>query len=404
VKILFINTLYEPHVVGGAETILRAHVNALHCRGFNVAVLTLGPMPGLVSEKLDGVRIWRAGLRNFYWSFGADSPPAWKRIFWHLADIYNPLMVKAVRHVVSVEQPDIVCVHNLTGWSVAAWSELRRSGIPVVQVLHDQYLLCIRSNMFNGDRPCTRQCWQCRLMRFIHPRLSGQVAAVVGVSNFILDKMLCNGYFGDVPIREVIRNARDLPGDTGIRNGPKRADNRVTFGFIGSLMPSKGIELLLEAFVRNAPEEWFLIVAGSGKRDYEDYLKGRYAHQRIRFSGRVPPGEFFNQVDITVVPSLWEDTFPGVVFESFFFGVPVIGSRRGGIPEMIREGVNGVLFNPEDPSALPATMSAVASEIIRWQNAAPIIRETAGEFFDLDGWTERWISLYLRVLNGHIDA
>ncbi len=404
-KILFINSLYEPNVIGGAETILRSHVSALHAKGHAVAVLTLDPNPGLTSDFVDGVRVWRVGLKNTYWPFGGGKPPGWKRALWHFTDIYNPLMKSVVTKVVQTESPDIVCTHNLTGWSVAVWSELSRLGTPIVQVLHDPYLICPRSNMYNNGTPCRRQCLKCRAMRLLHPHLSNQVSAVVGVSSFILDNLVRYGYFSSVPIREVIHNARDM-GTAGKIGEPKRqpSDGRVTFGFIGSLMASKGIELLLDSFVGHAPDSWSLVVAGSGKKDYETYLKSRYRHDRVNFIGRVLPETFFNQVDFTVVPSLWDDTFPGVVFESFFFGVPVLGSNRGGIPEMVREGDNGALFDPEDPEGLIASMAAVADRIDHWRSAAPVIRDTANKFFDVEGWTEQWISLYQRVIDRRIDA
>jgi glycosyltransferase involved in cell wall biosynthesis len=398
-KILFINSLYEPNVIGGAETILRSHVNALHARGVEVAVLTLDPKPGLRSDLVDGVRVWRAGLRNSYWPFGGAKGAGWRRALWHALDIYNPLMASALRQVLRLEAPDLVCTHNLTGWSVAAWSVLSELGIPTVHVLHDPYLLCPRSNMFHKGVPCLRPCLKCRAMRLFHPGWSNQVAAVVGVSRFILEKAVANGCFSTVPIRQVINNARDMgPARIVAAKRPAPA-GQVTFGYIGSLLDSKGIELLLESFVREAPQGWRLVVAGSGKEGYVSQLKQSYRHDRITFLGRVAPELFFNQVDCTVVPSLWPDTFPGVVLESFFFGVPVLGSRRGGIPEMIIEGENGVLFDPEQPGELVGAMVEVAARIDFWRGAAPAIRESAGAFFDLPGWTERWLSLYRRVIS-----
>jgi glycosyltransferase involved in cell wall biosynthesis len=367
-------------------------------------VLTLGPDPGLIREQVDGVTVWRAGHGNVGWNFGAERLPLWKRTLWHLADVYNPLMMKTVRHVVDMERPDIVCIHNLTGWTASIWSELHRMGIPIVQVLHDQYLLCIRSNMFDAGHTCQRQCIKCKMMRLFHPRLSRQVSAVVGVSGFILDKLLRNGYFANVPIREVIRNARHIPNHGVFGDNAGREAGRVDFGYIGSLLSIKGIELLLETFARDAHQDWFLTVAGTGKREYDDSLRRRYAHPRIDFMGRVSPEKFFRKVDVTVVPSLVEDTLPGVVLESLCFGLPVIGSQRGGIPEMVREGVTGVLFDPEEPEGLTASMSAVAARIDDWRSAAPAIRENARQLCDMDGWTERWISLYQRVINGHTDV
>ncbi|BCS55012.1 hypothetical protein GSbR_17930 [Geobacter sp. SVR] len=166
-------------------------------------------------------------------------------------------------------------------------------------------------------------------------------------------------------------------------------------------MPSKGIELLLDTFINHSPESWSLVIAGSGKIEYETYLKNKFSHERVDFIGRVQPEIFFEKIDFTVVPSLWEDTYPGVVFESFFFGVPVLGSNRGGIPEMIQEGVNGVLFDPDDCCSLYALMGDVAANREYWQTSSHAIMGMSHAFFDVDAWTERWEELYFNVLKKH---
>jgi glycosyltransferase involved in cell wall biosynthesis len=71
----------------------------------------------------------------------------------------------------------------------------------------------------------------------------------------------------------------------------------------------------------------------------------------IRWQGFVTPKDFFRQIDVLVVPSLWQDPAPLVVLECLTAGIPLIGSRLGGIPELMGDGT-GWLFNPGDPVAL----------------------------------------------------
>jgi glycosyltransferase involved in cell wall biosynthesis len=397
-KILFINPLYASKDNGGAEIILQTHAEAMRKRGHSVSVLSLGDTGMAWAEEINGVKVRRVRIKNIYWPFGGVQASAWKRTLWHLFDIYNPLTKPVIAEVVKSEQPDLVCVHNLPGWSVSVWSVLERLNIPIVQVLHDPYLICPRSNMFHKDKPCQQQCLKCRLMRKFHPRLSKKVTAVVGVSQFILGKLIRLGYFEDVPIREVINNARQMNAAAQARGTEPESNGLITFGFIGRLLSSKGIEFLLDSFIRHSPESWRLVVAGSGKLEYESYLKAKFGHDRVSFIGSVPPEDFFGRIDFTVVPSLWEDTFPGVVFESFFYGVPVLGSNRGGIPEMIQEGVNGVLFDPDVCGSLQALMSEVAVNKDYWQSSAQKIIEMSHLFFDSEAWTDKWEDLYTRVL------
>ena len=59
------------------------------------------------------------------------------------------------------------------------------------------------------------------------------------------------------------------------------------------------------------------------------------ADKRIRWLGFVNQAQFFQEIDILVVPSIWHDTAPLVILEAYSHGIPVLGSNRGGIPELI---------------------------------------------------------------------
>jgi glycosyltransferase involved in cell wall biosynthesis len=170
------------------------------------------------------------------------------------------------------------------------------------------------------------------------------------VSRFILQRHVELGYFRHAQ-QEVIFNSYrppDLP--------PPRVvgDTRcLRLGFLGRLVDYKGIELLLDVLrTEMAQENWELAIAGSGQAGYEAELRRRYAEPRVRFLGWVPPERLLNQVDVLVVPSLWEEPLSRAVIESHCHGVPVIGANRGGIPELIQEERTGLLFEPTQPAGL----------------------------------------------------
>lgn len=388
-----VSSLYYPHVGGGAEIILREHVNALKQQGVEISVLCIGPHRGIVKDEVDGVRVWRAGIKNLYFHYGKKRPRGWRRMLWHALDIYNPFMKSYIRQVVEIERPDVASCHNITGWSIAAWDALTDCGVPIVQVLHDQYLLCARSTMFRDKSPCSRQCLSCRIMRLPHAAKSNQVRAVVGVSQFIRDKMLTYGYFRDAPIKEFIHNARSFPFDPAVL-APRSDDGNIVFGFIGSLAPNKGVELLLQTFSCTTIPNWRLVIAGTGEADYDAMLRRRFTDDRISFLGHCYPKDFFTSVDATVVPSLWEDTFPGVVFESMLFGVPVVGSQRGGIPEMIVPGETGILFDPNQQNSLLGAMQHMVEKIDFFRNSKNTIIQQVAKFKDQNLWTDKWLNVY----------
>ncbi len=76
----------------------------------------------------------------------------------------------------------------------------------------------------------------------------------------------------------------------------------------------------------------------------------------IEFLGFVRPKDFFPEIDVLVVPSLWHDISPKVIDEANEYGVPVISSNRGGMVEKVEEGRTGFLFDPDYPSSLTEKM------------------------------------------------
>jgi len=387
-RILFINVLYEPYIGGGAEIILKKLVKGIHVLGHEVKVLTLWDKDDK-EEVVDGITVYRAKIPNIYLPYGGKRQNILKRRLWHILDIYNPLAKKIVLRQIKEFQPDLVNIHNTYGWSSSIWDAVNEANVPVIQALHDLYLLC-PTNMFKNNNICRKQCLTCKFMRLPYKTKSNKLKAVVGVSNFILNHYLSYGYFQDVTIKKVIYNSQNL--DTNINKKIDR--DYINFGFIGTLAPNKGIEVLLKAYHKIKKTNYRLFIAGSGKEDYEEYLKSKFQDNSIIFMGKVNPKDFFEKVDVTIVPSIWYENFPGVIVESFAFGTPVIGSNIGGIPEMISEGINGVLFDPYNEEDLMQKMQIFEKEINEWRIKYDIIKQSALKYLDYEGWLNQWEELY----------
>ena len=396
-RILFINVLYAPFIGGGAEITLKNLVEGTYDLGHEVKVLSFWDKDDK-EEVIDGIPVYRAKIPNVYLPYGKIRQPFLKRRLWHILDIYNPISKKIVLKQIADFKPDIISIHNTQGWSCSIWDAVSESNVPAIQILHDLYLLC-PTNMFKNNVICKEQCLTCKIMRFPCKSKSNQLKAVVGVSNFILDKYLSYGYFKNVPIKKVIYNSRKL--DSTIVE--RKTDPRyINFGFIGTLAPNKGIEVLLRAYHKIKKPNYKLFVAGAGKQDYEEYLKSKYKDDSIIFMGKVEPRDFFEKVDVTIVPSIWYEALGMVFVESFAFGIPVIGSNIGGIPEMITEGVNGMLFDPYKEGDLEEKLLKFEDNISDWKNKSEIIKQSAQKFLDYKGWLNQWEELYKLVLEGKI--
>ncbi len=160
-----------------------------------------------------------------------------------------------------------------------------------------------------------------------------------------------------------------LPHSLKPRSGPLR------LGFIGRIHPSKGVELLLSEIGRLPLGKWNLLIAGSGEPLYVDEIRRTFPNPSVSFGGWMSTADFFSQIDVLVVPALWEEPLGRVIYESYAHGIPVVAARRGGIPEIVDIGITGWLFEPDTPGDLVRQLQ----EIVAQPESARILGESCRE-------------------------
>lgn len=105
---------------------------------------------------MNGITVYRAGIKNFYWHFSNSKPNKYVRMLWHIRDIYNVGMRKYVREVMQKEKPDVVICHNLAGFSISVWDVIKERKVPIIRYYMTYILLCPGSNMFKYERACEK--------------------------------------------------------------------------------------------------------------------------------------------------------------------------------------------------------------------------------------------------------
>jgi glycosyltransferase involved in cell wall biosynthesis len=400
-KIAFVSGLYPPSIIGGAEIVLQTLVEGVRDKGHEVLVLTTKEEGDPVREFVNEIPVIRVPIKNVYWHGRRERPGPIKRAIWHAVDSANMSMMSVARKILQEERPDALNVHVIEGWSAGVLRIGKSLGIPTVQVLHSWNFMCPNSNMFRKGQVCKAQCLTCKILRMRHKSISDSADAVVGVSQFILDRHLSEGYFSMAKQHAAIPNARYLPaGVLALRCTPATDRKEgLIFGFIGSIHPAKGIEVLIEEFLSLKIEGAELRIAGNGKPQYEAELISRYASPRVKFLGYQKQADFFPHIDVLVVPTLCEEALGMVVVEAFAFGLPVIASRRGGIPEMVRHGENGFLFEPNNRGELADLMASFLRRKHDIASMGKAAEDSAGQYLDVDGWVDKYVHINRNIVS-----
>jgi glycosyltransferase involved in cell wall biosynthesis len=391
-KILIISSLYPPHLIGGAEKAACELAEALVRRGHVVVVASLRPGSSEVLEDRNGVRVYRFPVDNFYWPFGrTEKPNTVARLAWHVREIWNRVAARRIGKILDAEKPDVVNSHNVCGFSLAVWREVKRRKVRLVHTMHDCYLLCSRSVLFRNGNNCKTRCLDCQVLTLNRRELSRLPDALVSVSQYTLQEHVTRHYFEGVPAT-VIHNIHGTIGSP-LRQAfnNEKMSNDLVFGFIGRVEEEKGIETLLVATGQLKQSNWRLKIAGKGLDSYVQKLCERFSDPKIEWLGFTNAADFYSSVDVIIIPSLLNEALPYVCVESLHAGKGLICALSGGIPEIARLSNVVEFFAAGNANALAEKMNLALTSPQVWRECK------APEASRLDAFREEYVvEKYLR--------
>ncbi len=317
--------------------------------------------------------------------------------------VWNTEAAAKLEALLQQVRPDVAHLHNIYHHlSPSILPVLRRHGIPVVMTLHDLRLLCPAIHMLRRGEICERcrggHFHQAVLGRCVKDSLAASLLAATETfhqrsrrlyedqvdlflcpSRFIRDKYLAWGF----PAAKL----KHLPNFVDLEQWHPdripRDQSPDAYLYFGRLSPEKGLATLLQAHSRwekghaagdISTPPLTLLIAGDGPSDRDlRQLAKSLKLQNVEFMGPLPPDALrtaLGRSRFTVLPSEWYENSPMSTLESLAAGIPQVGTRLGGIPEMIEEGRNGILVEPRNPenllqglvaaSAFPRRMGAEA--------------------------------------------
>ncbi len=358
-KILFAICSYYPDGAGSGTSV-RNLAEGCAARGHDVVVVRFcmneGEPPR--EETVGGVRILYRRMPNVY-PLGQTHPPKWKKPLWHLLDLFNPFAALDFYKILKTEKPDIINTSVIAGFSTSIHVIAKALKIPTVHTMRDYYLICQQNAMFRGGQNCDGLCRGCKPFAGVRRLTSRCVDRFLANSDFVLAQHQKYNAFPKTTPHFAQVNMNESEAIAPPRAFP--TSRPLTFGFIGRLDVTKGVESLLAAF-QNIQGGAALKIAGSGTPEYERALKNQAAAQDVEFLGHIKAADFYRAIDVLVCPSIYGEPLPRVVYEAYAYGLPVIASNAGGTPEIVDHGKNGFVYAAGDAKALAKYMQDIESD------------------------------------------
>jgi len=359
-RVLITSAIYPtpeaPKVVGGAEIFVRRLAEHLTEQGDVVEVVRAAPKGAQERVECNGVSVYSASVFNIYRPFTKQWVAPIRGI-WHAVEDWQRTS-DLVSDRIRAFKPDVMHSNNLSGLTTAVWAAANKQQVPIAHTLHDYYLTCPRCSRFSMGHACKQTCLSCKILTVNRRRAADAVSAVVGVSQRIVDIHVDLGLFLGTPVRTVIPNASVIASPLP---AAERVNGVVTLGFIGRLTEEKGIFNLVRAVAELPPDRFKLMIAGHASESERKKIRAMAPEARIEFLGFVAPAEFYKQVEIVIVPSIWEEPDPLVVADAIASGRPLLGTPLGGIPEAIKRGGAGWL-TPPDPASLSLSIRKILAD------------------------------------------
>jgi glycosyltransferase involved in cell wall biosynthesis len=408
VSVLHASAWYPPAHVGGTEVYLRGLVRELraHCIYSRIVSPLGGQHPD--SYEFDGTTVR---------TYEVNTAPSRAE----LQGIQPVQGLGRFREILMEERPDIYHQHSWTrGLGAAHLGVARELGLRTVLTVHVPNNVCMRGTMMRfGQSACDGhidavKCAECWSQGRGAPKLVAQALArvplafssalrraamdgrvatalsarhlvgerraefadmvvnsdrIVAVCQWLCDALTRNG----VPAGKVVLSRQGVDENFAVSTEARgqRNSNRRSFRllYIGRWHRVKGIHVLVEA-VKRIPQDipLELIIHGIGdgpeERAYESEVRHLSAGDaRIHFSAAIPRERLVDtylQADAVAVPSLWMETGPMVVLEAKATGTPIIGSRLGGIAELVHEPEEGILVRPGHVQAWADVITTMA--------------------------------------------
>jgi len=333
--------------------------------------------------------------------------------------IYSTESKKSLEKLLEKYPVDIAHIQNIHRHiTPSIFHVLKGKNIPIVWTLHDYFLLCPNNSFYSNNQVCEKckdgkffnvlinKCRQNSLSASFVVMLEEYIHRLLGLlrlpdffitpSNFLREKFIEYGF----PPQRVVH----IPNFIDSSKFKVSLNNNGYILYVGRLSYEKGIKTLIKAI--SLCKNVKLLIAGDGPLRVElEALSRNFAPNHIEFLGYLNRGNLQKVISdamFIVVPSECYENFPYSILESFAIGKPVVGSKIGGIPELVREGETGLLFEPGNVDDLAEKISWMMRYPKEIKEMGKRARDMVEEKYGPEKHYEKVMHIYKRSLKNII--
>lgn len=389
-KVLIVHNLYRDR--GGEERYIELHHRILEERGHEVSL---------------------------YAKDSRDVASKWDKLTLPLSMTHSSASAREMRDLLKRERPDVVHVNNLFPLiSPSVLAVVKEAGIPLAMTLHNYRLLCPIGTFLN---PQGKMCEKCAdgnsLHCFANNCRGGQAESLAyAVSNQYhkmrnvfakyVDAFICPSRFSQ---QKLAQYGFDVSRTTVIPHyvhAPQATAQEQTeepyISYVGRLYPEKGILTLIRAMERLPHIRLKVLGTGPLRPQVEAEIRERKL-DHVELTGHVTGDVFHRLVTgarFSVLPSECYEGMPYSALENLSFGKPMVATNIGGLPEVIEDGVTGLLFPFGDEVLLAARIEELWRDEARRRQFAENCVQRHAERFSPDRYYRSVIGLYQSVIEG----
>lgn len=332
--------------------------------------------------------------------------------------IYSRANKRKMKEALEDFQPDIVHLNNFQRQlSASIVDAIKEKNIPIVFTMHDAQAICPNITMLDPDKKICQECSKGKYRSCIQKKCvkNSRLKSILGViearyydirkiyekkMDFIITPSQC--YRQKLIEKGISPNKiANIYNFIDVQEYDIETKDEDYALYIGRLTREKGIFNLVQAFAKTKKGNLSIAGEGEEKETMKNRIKEKQLQNRIQLLGYLEPEEIketIRKCKFVIVPSIGYENCPYSILEALAMGKPVIGANIGGIPELIKEGENGLIYTYDHLEELTDKINKLFHQQDLVEKLGKSAKEKARKLYAKQEYYDKIIAVYKKLI------